>query len=284
MSEVYVYVNGGFSPLKTQKVASNGQMITMNANDAIYFGGRKYELWPNVSNNLDISNGQNRTFENEDILAITISSGGTMIMGSGTSSYVTRNRTGAIYNKGHLYVSSGAIASDINTRETGHLFVYDGAIVSNVIVDGMMDVFGGVANNISIGQAGYSRCHADVVGATMNSAYVYGGILQIHSNGIVSKAVIYNSGEIELVRPSTAKDIVISSGGSLTMMNSCLASMVEVSSGGLLEIGMSGCASSITVHSGGSLMVYGSAYNVVSRAGAYITVNEQYGYITYAQN
>ena len=251
--------------------------ITTNTNVTYTSDGKKYEIKKGLMDGVIVNAN---TY-------LQVSSGG-VVRNLHTTGYVEPQGSGA---GGAMQLFGGAKAYDAANYASGQINVFSGAYLSGAYTENDAEIYlyGGSANNITMGSSGYLWVHS---GSFVNEVYVNrnggftvssggraenviisgGHTIVEQSNAHISNVIVRNGGTLEICG-ANASGVVISSGGIMTFSEQFWpmggpafisspngkASDITISSGGVLAVRQTASASKITLMNGGDLQVWAGA-------------------------
>ena len=273
-AEVYVSAGASVSNLVFEGERVRFQVgIAPDTNVQYTSGGRSYQI--KNGKITDVTVDANTYFE--------VYSGG-VVSKLHTTGYVEPYAQGA---GGAMQLHSGAKAFEVDNHASGQVNVSKGAYLSGAFTDNEAEIYlyGGSADNITIGSSGYVWIHSGGIvngvnvngnggfvissgGKAVNVAISGGHTIIEESNAHISNVTIRNGGVLE-VCGANASGVVISSGGLMTFSSQfypmdCQTPVyapngkaydVTISSGGVLAVKETASASKVTLNNGGNLQV-----------------------------
>lgn len=285
--------------MATYNIKSNSSDIVLNNNDTmnVLAGGWADNTTVNAGATMNVSSGGTAWLTELD--------GGRMIVSGGGSSWETDVNANALFivsgkpkcveytrvnNLGSMIVSSNGQADCTIVRSGGRMVVstYGSAFSTTVSSGGTMTLMkyakgsgvavggqltvssGGSASNTQI----YGSGRADVSGGWLfNNTVSSGGMIYVHAGGWTSDTRLSNNGKLIVLENGSAHTNTISSGGKAYVSSGGSATGNTILSGGTMVVSLGGSMGfGNTVSSGGSVVLYGSAGEILTRKGGTVSI------------
>jgi autotransporter passenger strand-loop-strand repeat protein len=284
--------------MATYNIKSNSSDIVLNNNDImnVLAGGWADNTTVNTGATMNVSSGGKAW--------LTVLDGGRMIVSSGGSSWEADVNANALFivtgkpkcveytrvnSRGSMIVSSNGQADYTIIKNGGKMVVstYGSAFSTTVSAGGTMTIMnnakgsgvsiggqltvssGGSASNTQV----YGNGRADVSGGWLNNTVSSGGMVYVFSGGSASNTKLSDNGKLIILENGSAHTNKISSGGKMYISSGGSATSNTVLSGGTMVISQGGSMGyGNTVSSGGSVVLYGSAGEILTQKGGTVSI------------
>ena len=281
-----------------QRSTSSGIVLNNNDTMNVLAGGWADNTTVNTGATLNVSSGGTAWLTELDGGRMIVSGGGSswetdvnanaLFIVSGKPKYVEYTRVNnlgsmivssngqadytIIKNGGRMVVSNYGSAFSTTVSAGGTMTIMKDAVGSDVSVGGQLTVSGsGRASNTRI----YGNGRADVYGGAwfFNNTVNSGGMAYVHDGGWASDTRLSNNGKLIVLEKGSAHTNRISSGGKMYVSSGGSATSNTVLSGGTMVVSQGGSMGyGNTVFSGGSVVLYGSAGEIMAQKGGTVSL------------